>query len=129
MSRSTPRGHTDDSREILMALTSRTSLEAVHDSGLIEREGPAHIGCNGDCAEQGDCTCSHAMAWRAPRQPRKPEPHTPNLPRLTQLKISDWRHGVASALLYVLLALSVIGGLYAVSEVVAQAIVLTWPAR
>lgn len=87
MSRSTPRGHTDDSRDILMALTSRTSLEAVHDSGLIEREGPAHIGCSGDCADGADCNCSHAAAWRAPRQPRKPEPRRPNLPMSTRLSL------------------------------------------
>jgi len=29
-----------------------------------------HVGCSGECADGADCTCSHAMAWRAPRQPR-----------------------------------------------------------
>ena len=31
------------------------------------------VGCTGDCADgvsPSDCTCSHALAWRAPRQPR-----------------------------------------------------------
>lgn len=92
MARSTPRGHTDDSREILMCVTGRTSREAIHDSGLIEREGPAHIGCSGDCADGADCNCSHAMAWRAPRQPRKPEPRRPNLPLWTRVKLWAQQH-------------------------------------
>lgn len=79
MGRLSPRGHTEDSRETLIALTSRTSVQAVKESGLIEREGFASIGCSGSCADGAECDCSHS--WRAPRQPRKPEQHpwwTPN---------------------------------------------------
>lgn len=35
------------------------------------------VGCSGDCENQRDCTCSHALAWRAPRQPRHRAPIVP----------------------------------------------------
>lgn len=73
------------------------------------------VGCSGDCADSGECTCSHAPAWRAPRQPRRPEPRTPHLPLWTRLKLVDWRHW----LLMGGLAFSVVGSLYAVSELAA----------
>lgn len=75
----------------------------------------AHVGCSGDCAEQGDCNCSHSIRWMAPRQPRRPEPRTPHLPLWTRLKLVDWRHW----LLMVGLGFSVVGSLYAVSELAA----------
>lgn len=45
------------------------------------------IGCSSACADGGDCNCSHAMAWRAPRQPRRPEPRKPTLSIWTRLRL------------------------------------------
>lgn len=64
MARSTPRGHTDDSRETLIALTSRTSVQAVKESGLIEREGFASI-CRGESCRQGRQPCREACGEMA----------------------------------------------------------------
>jgi len=59
-----------------------------HYSDHMERVlGRPSVGCHGDCADSGECTCSHASAPRRPRQPRRPEPRTPHLPLWTRLSI------------------------------------------
>lgn len=80
--RFTPSPHTD--RSCLLAVTGRVPLELAHDA-LIVAEG-LHLvsndestfhppaSCTGDCEWGCDCTCSHALAWRAPRQPRRSLP-------------------------------------------------------
>lgn len=88
-----------------------------HDAHRAFEESTLHAGCNGDCEWGQDCNCSH-KALR-PRQPRRPEPRRPHLPLSTRARLIDWSHWGMMALL----AFSIVGGLYAVSELIA----LAWP--
>lgn len=73
MGRLSPRGHTEDSREVLIALTSRTSVQAVKESGLIEREGFARVGCQGESCHQVRQPCKDRCGAEM-AQPELPEP-------------------------------------------------------
>ena len=117
MSRLTPRGALDDEREILLSVTSRRPLELVHNQPsrmvreqrerwqdsmaewAVDNPPARHVGCTSNCADQGECDCSHA--YGGPRQPRRrPEPRTPHLPLWTRFTLwaqsrmaayGDWR--------------------------------------
>lgn len=107
MSRLTPRGNTDADREILMTVTGRTSRDIVHDNTshavrnerhdwqdsiaawAVENAPARHVGCTSNCADQGECDCSHS--YSGPRQPRRPEPRTPHLPLWTRYTL--WAQG------------------------------------
>ncbi len=101
MSRLTPRGAPDDEREILLSVTSRRPLELVHNScskavrderhdwqdSMAEWavKNPArHVGCSSNCADSGECDCSHA--YGGPRQPRRIAQPGPSL----WLRIKLW---------------------------------------
>jgi len=78
-------------------MTKPPKLEA---NSLLDSQMPEHyrdhmervlgrpsVGCDGTCADSGDCTCSHASAPRRPRQPRRPEPRTPHLPLWMRVRL------------------------------------------